>query len=57
MAGETRLHMSSPTPRKLRHRTFDRLRQKMWAVPAWLWLCVLQRGAGKPAKRRNLPVR
>ncbi|HZS14654.1 MAG TPA: hypothetical protein VFC09_08665 [Candidatus Dormibacteraeota bacterium] len=49
--------MSSQTTRKLRHRTLDRFRQKLWAVPAWLWLCVLQRGAGKTARRRHQPVR
>jgi hypothetical protein len=44
--------MSSPPNTKVRHRTLDRFRQKLWAVPAWLWLCVFRRGAGKPAKRR-----
>lgn len=49
--------MSSPVTSKVRHRTFDRLRQKLWAVPAWMWLCVFRRGAGKSARRPNLPLR
>jgi hypothetical protein len=49
--------MSGNTARQLRHRHFDHLRQKLWAVPAWLWLCVFRRGAGKSARGRNLPVR
>jgi hypothetical protein len=49
--------MSSHLSSKVRHRTFDRLRQKLWAVPAWLSLCVLRRGAAKPARRRHLPIR
>ncbi len=49
--------MPAPAPRKLRHRTLDRFRQKLWAVPAWMWLCVLRRGAGRSARRRNLPIR
>jgi hypothetical protein len=49
--------MSASTPQKLRHRHLDRFRQKLWAVPAWLWLCVLHRGAGKASRRRHLPVR
>jgi hypothetical protein len=51
------LGMSGNTARQLRHRHFDHLRQKLWAVPAWLWLCVFRRGAGKSARGRNLPVR
>jgi len=36
-----------PAPPKLRHRTLDRLRQKLWAVPAHLRLRVAQRGQAK----------
>jgi hypothetical protein len=43
--------MAAITARKVRHRNFDRLRQKLWAVPAWVRLCVLHRGAAKPAAR------
>jgi hypothetical protein len=40
--------------RKLRHRTLDRLRQKLWAVPAHLRLKVAQRGSAKrPAGYRT----
>ena len=49
--------MSSHANPKLRHRTFDRFRQKLWAVPAWMWLCLFHRDAGKPARRRDLPIR
>ena len=43
--------MAATTARKLRHRNFDRLRQKLWAVPAWVRLCVLHRGTAKPPAR------
>jgi len=49
--------MSTPTPPKLRHRTLDRFRQKLWAVPAWVRLCVFHRGAGKSSRRPHQPVR
>jgi hypothetical protein len=49
--------MPANSYRRLRHRAFDRFRQKLWAVPAWFWLCVLRRGAGKPARRRNASIR
>jgi hypothetical protein len=49
--------MSSSLNPKLRHRHLDRFRQKLWAVPAWMWLCVFRRGAGKSARRHNQPIR
>jgi hypothetical protein len=41
--------MAATAPRKLRRRTLDHLRQKLWAVPAHLRLRVSRRGA-PPAK-------
>jgi len=49
--------MSTPLNHKLRHRTLDRFRQKLWAVPALLWLRLFRRGGGKSARRRNQIVR
>jgi len=44
--------MATPVnSRKLRHRTFDRLRQKLWAVPAHLRLKIVRRNAAKRAYR------
>jgi hypothetical protein len=43
-------------PRKVRHRTLDRLRQKLWAVPAHVRLRLLHRNAPKPRPyRTSLP--
>jgi len=41
-----------PAPHKLRRRSFDHLRQKLWAVPAHLRLRLLHRGAVKPRTYR-----
>jgi hypothetical protein len=40
-----------PQPHKVRQRSFDRLRQKLWAVPAHLRLRIQQRSAPKPRPR------
>jgi hypothetical protein len=45
--------MPPQTYRRLRRRSFDRLRQKLWAVPAWFWLCVLRRGGSRATRRRT----
>jgi hypothetical protein len=50
------LRMSTTSTPKVRHRNFDRLRQKLWAVPARVRLCVFRRGS-KAARRPHLPVR
>jgi hypothetical protein len=49
--------MAATTAHKLRHRNFDRLRQKLWAVPAWVRLCVLHRAPKPAARSRHLPIR
>ena len=36
---------------KVRHRSFDRLRQKLWAVPAHLRLRLIHRAAPAPKPR------
>lgn len=36
-----------PAPPKLRHRTLDRLRQKLWAVPAHMRLRMAHRARAK----------
>jgi hypothetical protein len=41
---------ASPPASKLRRRTLDRLRQKLWAVPAHMRLRLFHRG---PAKART----
>jgi hypothetical protein len=43
--------------RQLRHRKLDRFRQKLWAVPAWLWLCIRHRGASPKARHRSSQIR
>ena len=48
--------MPAQRHRQLRHRKLDRFRQKLWAVPAWLWLCIRHPGSGK-AHRRALRTR
>jgi hypothetical protein len=48
--------MSTTSTPKVRHRNFDRLRQKLWAVPARVRLCVFRRGS-KAARRPHLPFR
>ncbi len=49
--------MSTAVRTKVRHRTLDRFRQKLWAVPAHLRLRLGQREPGKPRMRRSTPVR
>jgi hypothetical protein len=44
---------AQPPPHKVRQRTFDRLRQKLWAVPAHLRLKLRQRNAPKPRPRSD----
>jgi hypothetical protein len=49
-----------PAPRRHRHlrqRRFDRLRQKLWAVPAWLWLYIRHRGASPKSRYRSSQIR
>jgi hypothetical protein len=50
---------TSTAPSKLRRRTLDHLRQKLWAVPAHLRLRMTQRGTpmGKPRPYRGSAVR
>jgi hypothetical protein len=49
---------ADPTSHKVRHRTFDRLRQKLWAVPAHLRIRLLARGTVKPRRpHRSASIR
>jgi hypothetical protein len=48
---------ATPAPHKLRRRTFDHLRQKLWAVPAHLRLRLIHRGPVKPRIHRSASIR
>ena len=47
---------TAPAP-KIRRRTLDRFRQKLWAVPARLRLRLSQRAAVKPRVSRSVTYR
>lgn len=49
--------MATATSRKLRRRTMDHLRQKLWAVPAHLRLRMSRRLTAKPRPYRGSATR
>lgn len=44
--------MAVHTYRRVRRRTLDRFRQKLWAIPAFMRLRVLRREAARPRVRK-----